>query len=154
MGFPGCSDDKESACNAWVPGLIPGLGRSPGEGHGNLLQHSCLENSTDRGARWATVHRVTKRHNWSDLAHTRTKEEKKRCSEGWSNIEGRNRRPKGTLEEAIHDVGEKRGVWNVFKLSVCWVGCGGQHGRNNQLFQRFPRPNEMSLTSDWWKLAS
>ena len=41
-------------------GLIPGLGRSPGGGHGNPLQYSCLENSMDRGAWWAMVHRVTK----------------------------------------------------------------------------------------------
>ena len=41
-------------------GLIPGLGRFPGVGHGNPLQYSCLENLRDRGAWWATVHRVTK----------------------------------------------------------------------------------------------
>ena len=41
-------------------GLIPGSGRSPGEGHGNPLQYSCLENPMDRGAWWATVHGVTK----------------------------------------------------------------------------------------------
>ena len=40
--------------------LIPGFGRSPGGGHGNPLQYSCLENSMDRGAWWATIHRVTK----------------------------------------------------------------------------------------------
>ena len=45
------SDGKESACNAGDPGLIPGLGRSPGEGNGSSLQYSCLENSMDRGAR-------------------------------------------------------------------------------------------------------
>ena len=44
MGFPGGSDGKESACNAGNLGLIPGLGRSPGGGHGNPLQYSCLEN--------------------------------------------------------------------------------------------------------------
>ena len=44
MGFPGGSDDKESASNAGDLGLIPGLGRSPGEENGNLLQYSCLEN--------------------------------------------------------------------------------------------------------------
>ena len=49
-GFPGGSDGKASACNAGDPGLIPGWGRSPGEGNGNLLQYSCLENSMDRGA--------------------------------------------------------------------------------------------------------
>ena len=42
--FPGGSDGKENACNVGDLGLIPGLGRSPGEGHGNLLQYSCLEN--------------------------------------------------------------------------------------------------------------
>ena len=41
------------------PGLIPGLGRSPRERNGNPLQHFCLENPMDRGARWATVHQVT-----------------------------------------------------------------------------------------------
>ena len=49
-----------SACNAGDPGSIPELGRSPGEGNGNPLQYSCLENPMDRGAWWATVHRVTK----------------------------------------------------------------------------------------------
>ena len=49
-----------SACNAGDPGSIPGLGRSPGEGNGNPLQYSCLENPMDRGAWWATVHGVTK----------------------------------------------------------------------------------------------
>ena len=49
MGFPGGSDSKESAHSAGDPGSIPGLGRSPGEGNGNSLQYSCLENSSDRG---------------------------------------------------------------------------------------------------------
>ena len=47
-------------------GLIPGLGRSPGKGHGNLLQYSCLENPMDRGAWPTTVHRVTK--SWIQLS--------------------------------------------------------------------------------------
>ena len=54
------SDGKKSACNAKDLGSIPGSGRSPGERNGNPLQHSCLENSMDRGACWATVHRVAK----------------------------------------------------------------------------------------------
>ena len=54
------SDGKESACNAGDLGLIPGWGRSPGEGNGNLLQYSCLENPKDREAWWATVHGITK----------------------------------------------------------------------------------------------
>ena len=56
LGFPCSSVGKESACNAGDPGSIPGLGRSPGEGNGNPLQYSCLENPMDRGAWWATVH--------------------------------------------------------------------------------------------------
>ena len=60
LGFPGGSDHKESTCNAGDPGSIPGLGRSPGEGNGNPLQNSCLENSMDRGAWRATVHGVAK----------------------------------------------------------------------------------------------
>ena len=66
MGFPGGSDDKAPACNAGDPGLIPGLGRSPGEGNGNPLQYSCLENSMDGGAWLATVHGVAK--SWTQLS--------------------------------------------------------------------------------------
>ena len=62
---------KASACNAGDLGSIPGSGRSPGEGNGNPLQYSCLENPMDGGAWWATVHGVTK--SWiqlSDLTFT------------------------------------------------------------------------------------
>ena len=55
-----CSEGKESACNAGDPSLIPGLGRSPGKGDGNLLQYSCLENPMDRGAWQVTACRVSK----------------------------------------------------------------------------------------------
>jgi len=48
--FPGGSDSKVSACNVGDPGSIPGSGRCPGEGNGNPLQHSCLENPMDGGA--------------------------------------------------------------------------------------------------------
>ena len=58
--FPGGAEVKASACNAEDLGSIPGLARSPGEGNGNPLQHSCLENPMDRGAWWATVHGVAK----------------------------------------------------------------------------------------------
>ena len=60
LGFPDGSVVKNSADNAGDLGLIPGLGRSPGEGNGNPLQHSCLENSKDRGAWWAPVYRFAK----------------------------------------------------------------------------------------------
>ena len=55
MGFPGGSGSKESACNPGDLGLIPGSGRSPGEGNDNPLQYSGLENSMDRGASRAIV---------------------------------------------------------------------------------------------------
>ena len=58
--FPGGSEVKASACNVGDLGSIPGLGRSPGEGNGNPLQYSYLENPIDRGAWWSTVHGVAK----------------------------------------------------------------------------------------------
>ena len=67
LGFPAGSDDKESACNSGDLGLIPGLGRSPGEGNGNPLQYSGLESPMDRGAWWATVPGVTQSQNWSTV---------------------------------------------------------------------------------------
>ena len=66
MGFPGGSDGKESACNVGDLALIPGSGRSPGEGTGYPLQYSSLENSIDKGAWWATVHGVTKK--WTQMS--------------------------------------------------------------------------------------
>ena len=59
-GFPGGSDGKESACNAGDLGSILESGKSPGGGHINPLQYSCLENSIDRGAWQATVERIAK----------------------------------------------------------------------------------------------
>ena len=74
-GFPGSSDGKESAYNVGDPGSVPGLGRFPGEGIGNPLQYSCLENPMDRGTWWTAVHGVPKswtqpsEHN-QDLRHS------------------------------------------------------------------------------------
>ena len=67
MDFPGGSVGKESTCNAGDAedvGSIPGLGRSPGGGHGSTLQYSYLENPMDRGAWGAIVHRVAKSWTW------------------------------------------------------------------------------------------
>ena len=58
--FPGGSDGKASACNVGDPASIPGSGRSHGEGNGNPLQYSCLENSMDGGVCWAIVHGLAK----------------------------------------------------------------------------------------------
>ena len=60
LGFPGGSNSKESTHNLGGLGLIPGLGRPPGEGNGYSLQYSFLENSMDRGAWWAIVNAVAK----------------------------------------------------------------------------------------------
>ena len=60
MCFPGGSEVKVSAWNVGDPGSIPGSGRSPGEGNGNPLQYSCLENPMEGGGWWATVHGVAK----------------------------------------------------------------------------------------------
>ena len=61
QGFPGGSVAKNLPANAGDKGLIPGLGRSPGEGNGNSRQYSCLENPMDRGAWWTAVHGVVKK---------------------------------------------------------------------------------------------
>ena len=69
MNLPDGSAGKESAFNTGDTGdagSIPGLERSPGEGNGNLLQYSCLENPMDRGAWWAAVQNVTK--SWPGLS--------------------------------------------------------------------------------------
>ena len=69
--FLGGSEVKASACNVGDLGSIPGSGRSPGEGNGNPLQYSCLENPMDGGAWWATVHGVAKsRTQLSDFTFT------------------------------------------------------------------------------------
>ena len=68
--FPGGSEDKASACNAGDPGSISGLGRSPGEGNGNPLQYSCLENPMDKepgGLQPMGSQRVG--HDWATSLH-------------------------------------------------------------------------------------
>ena len=73
--FPAGSEVKASACNAGDLGSIPGLGRSSGDGNGNPLQYSCLENPMDGGAWWAIVHGVAKSWTWlSDFTHSLTHE--------------------------------------------------------------------------------
>ena len=67
LWFPRGSDGNVSSRNAGDLGSIPGSGRAPGEGNGNPLQYSCLENSMDGGAWWATVHWVTK--SWTQLSN-------------------------------------------------------------------------------------
>ena len=72
-GFSGGSDSKETSRNAGDLGSVPGLGRSLADGSDFPLQGSCLENSMDRGAWWATVHEVAKSQTrLSDLTHTHT----------------------------------------------------------------------------------
>ena len=69
LGFPGGWDGEQSTCNSGNLGSIPGLGRHPGEGNGNELHYSCLENSTDIQAWWAIVHVVTKSWTWLNDFH-------------------------------------------------------------------------------------
>ena len=66
VGKPLVAQTVKSACNAEDLGLILGSGKSPGEGNGNLFQHSCLENPKDRGAWWAILHGVAK--SWTQLS--------------------------------------------------------------------------------------
>ena len=83
------SDGKESDCNAGDPGLIPGLGRSPGEGNGNPLEYSCLENSMDRGPWRATAPGVAQRvrYDWATNTHTWNLKDKTNKTE-WKQTHG------------------------------------------------------------------
>ena len=76
-GFPGGSDGEESACSVGDLGSIPGPGRSPGEGNGNPLHYSCLENPTDGGTWQATVYGVTK--SWTRLSDFTFHPSERRC---------------------------------------------------------------------------
>ena len=83
-GFPGGSDGKVSDSNAGAPGSIPGSGISPAGRNGNPLQYSCLENSMDRGAWWATVHGVAKsRTRLSDFTSIMIKVYKQKKGRGY-----------------------------------------------------------------------
>ena len=78
LGFPGGSDDEESTCSAGDLGLIPGSGRSPGEGNGNPLQFFCLENSTDGGAWWSAAHGTAKSRTSLSDVHSLTQAGKRK----------------------------------------------------------------------------
>ena len=93
-GFPGGSDVKASACYEGDHGSTPGSRRSPGEGNGNPLQYSCLENPMDGGAWWATVYRVKKSQTrLSDLTFTFTflmgKDKKHMEASWWERLRGK-----------------------------------------------------------------
>ena len=70
--FLGGSEVKVPVCNVGDLGSIPGSGRFPGEGNGNPLQYSCLDNPMDRGAWWATVHGVLKESDMTERLHFTT----------------------------------------------------------------------------------
>ena len=118
QGLPRWLSGKESTCNAGDGGLIPRCGRSSGKGNGNPLQYSCLGNSTDRGAWWATVHGVAKsRPRLSDWAHTSSF---RRYTHGLSAI------PHGTPDRKL----KFTEVYLVsLRLHVCepwsWESCSG-----------------------------
>ena len=134
LDFPSGSDGKESTCNAEDPGLIPGLGRSPGEGNGNPLQYSCLQNPMDRGVCRSAAHGVAK--SWTQPSHQRElhfvslhtkvthfcwKEKKKEGREG------------GSQEELNH----YRNVWHRK-----WKASGILPSRINPWEELLPEPFE------------
>ena len=115
------SDDKESACNAGDPGLIPGSGRSPWEGNGNPFQWFCPENSTDRGAGQAIIHGVAR--SWTRLrTHTH------RCNQV-------KRRSNWVLEKGVRE-------W-AFKTSTALLtrSCGHLASRTERIHFCFKPPS-------------
>ena len=126
LGFPGGSEVKASACSAGDPGLIPGLGRSPGEGNGNPLQYSCLENPTDGGAWQVAVHGVAKsRTRLSDFTslHFLAQQEVPRSSCTF---------PDPALKSTISPKGPGSSWWGIafrrqdFGITVCSLLLGNQ----------------------------
>ena len=117
MGFSGSVSSKESACNVGELGSIPGSGRSPGEGNGNPLQCSCLENPMDRGAWRATVHRVTKSGTRVKRLGTRTSKD---VQEWYEPKEGNRRGPR---PPGKHNPSESR-RWN--SAPTAWFHLGSE----------------------------
>ena len=137
LGFPGGSEGKVSACNAGDTGLIPGLGRSPGEGNGNPLQYSCLKNPMDREAWWATVHGVAKSGTrLSDFTITVYK----------NLFEGLR---KGMI---LFDLYYKEGWWRVVLKKFCSVLLGGYFtGGHSGLFRQKWVNKQGSKRCFYWK---
>ena len=140
LGLPGISDGKESAWNAGDLGSSPWLGRSPGEGNGNPLQYSCLENSMDREAWQATVHRVTNNRIWlNDLT-----------------LIG------GTIREAWKVLRTCKWEQDRVKVSIKYLACSGSWGtrvgrRSQGKEQVFFTMGKKPLTQAWrglgWRLG-
>ena len=118
-GFPGDSDGKESAYNAGDLGSVPGLGRSPGEGNGNPLQYSCLENPMGRGAWQATGHCVANsRTRLRDLHFQHSVS----CDLSWTDCSGSWRVP--SLSVCIKSQGDRLWPrwWRAYFLIPLMVG--------------------------------
>ena len=110
MYLPDGSDTEESACNAGDLGSIPELGRSYGEGSGNPLQYSCLENSKDRGDWWATVHGVKRvRHDWRTNTFTFSFVK-------WEHIEDSSRKSRKREKEVFES---KPSLFSGLQVSLC-----------------------------------
>ena len=108
MGFPCGSAGKESPCNAGDPGLIPGSGRSLGEGIGYLLQYSCLENSVD-----CIIHGVAKNQTWLSDVHVHFRTSLCVCS----------------------DLAHPKGVWVLRAMPCPCPGLGGEAGTRTHWWQ-------------------
>ena len=104
---------KNPPPNAGDPHLVPGLGKSPGGGHGNPLQYSCLENPMDRGAWWATVHGVTQ--SWKRLkqlsSSSSSQEENKNACSSLSRV----RAHCGHYQLILMPLSKQRAVWRVLE---------------------------------------
>ena len=126
--FPGSSDGKVSARDARGQGSIPGSGRSPGEGNGNPLQYSCLENSMEGGAWWATVHGVAKsRTQLGDFIYSLTLPWESDSASGslpaqWKLLLAPMHASQSYCHPFIHWFSKH--LWNFYSVSVTVLGTG------------------------------
>ena len=120
MDFPKGSVVKNLPANAGDVDSVSGLGRSPGEGNGNPLQYSCLENPTDRGARWATVYGVTK--DWDTI--------------WWLTSKQLVLTPDNT-ESLPRRFQNKRTGWEKQLLCIHSLGCACHHAVSSYAFSSF-----------------
>ena len=156
VGFPGGSDSTESICSSKDWGSMPGLGWSPGEGNGNLLQYSCLENSMDRGAWRATVRGVAK--SGAQLSgyrfhfHLRWRSKVMRCKTNTVTWRRVGRQGGETAKSAVYSPISSFIQWALhILLRVCSGGRGTRYSLWSWTAQSLEKSQRIRESQDHWE---